>query len=211
MPRSSPNLRRKLSAAESADPNVERILDGALETFVDLGIKRSSMNDVARRSRISPATLYRRFGKSGLIEAVGLREARRILAEIDQMMEELRSSGADLETQVTELMLAAMSYGRGHRLFKRLVRTEPELVLPLFTTDGEAVIALGRDYLSDVIRRFQHDGMLPEYDPAPIAEVLARLTTSLVLTRATLLPVDNREKAREFVRQFLLPSLQAGA
>jgi AcrR family transcriptional regulator len=189
-----------------------RILDGALEAFVDVGIKRTSMNDVARRSRISPATLYRKFAsKSGLIEAVGLREAHRILTEIDELMDELRESGADLETQATELFLAVMSQMRDHALFRRLMRTEPELVLPFFTTEGEQVLALGREYLAGLIKRFQADGLLPEYDPAPIAEVHARLALSLALTRPSVMPLDNRKKARVFVRQFLLPSLRAGA
>lgn len=203
-------LGRVDATAEPDDPTTGRILDGALKTFIDLGIKRASMAEVAERSRISPATLYRKFAnRSGLVEAVGLREGKRILAKIDDVMERQRGAGADLETQATELLVTTMALMRDHKLFRRLVRTEPELVLPFFTTNGEAVIALGRGYLATVIRRFQDDGMLPAYDPLPVAEVLARLAVSVTLTRPTILPLDNRAEARAFVRQVLLPMLRA--
>ena len=83
-----------------ADASRAAILDGALAAFLDVGIRRTSMGDVARRARISPATLYRKFaGKSGLVQAVGLREARRFLADMADDMEDVRRSGGDAEDQ----------------------------------------------------------------------------------------------------------------
>ncbi|MFD4428704.1 TetR/AcrR family transcriptional regulator, partial [Nocardia sp. NPDC058497] len=38
----------------------EKLLDSALSAFLDFGIKRTSMGEIARRAGISPATLYRR-------------------------------------------------------------------------------------------------------------------------------------------------------
>ena len=40
---------------------------------MEFGIRRTSMGEIARRSGLSPATLYRRFaGKDELVWAVGL-------------------------------------------------------------------------------------------------------------------------------------------
>lgn len=203
-------LARVVAMSEPDDAAKERILDGALQTFTEFGIKRTTMTEVAARSRISPATLYRKFvNRTGLVEAVGLREAQRILRRIDTVMEQQRAAGADMETQATELLVTTMGEMRDHKLFRRLVRTEPELVLPFFTTDGAAVLALGRDYLAAVIGRLQHDGQLPAYDPLPVAEVFARLALSFTLTRPTLVPLHDRDKARAFVREVLLPALGA--
>ena len=43
---------------ESADSDASRgsVLDGALESFLDLGMRRTSMGDIARRTGISPAS-----------------------------------------------------------------------------------------------------------------------------------------------------------
>lgn len=190
------------------------ILNGALDLFVDVGMRRASMNDVARRARISPATLYRKFAnKSGLIEAVALRETRRFLADMDDLLDSERRSGAPAGEQIVSLALAVIDGIQHNKLLQRLLSTEPELVLPLLTTQGGPVLALGRDYLTTVIRRMQDEGLLPTYDAAPMAEMLARLALSLALTRDSVIPLDDDEAARAFFRAHILPALdlRAGA
>ncbi len=69
---------------ESDDADQERVLDAALDAFLDFGIRRTSMGEIAKRSGVSPATLYRRFaGKDEVVWAVGRREARRLIAGVD--------------------------------------------------------------------------------------------------------------------------------
>jgi AcrR family transcriptional regulator len=199
------------SVPESEDePDASRgaILDGALAAFLDVGVRRTSMGDVARRSRISPATLYRKFaGKSGLVEAVALREVRRFLADMDDTLEATRRAGGDAEEQVLTLGLSVIDWIRRNRLLRRLLETEPELVLPLLTTQGAPVLTLGRTYLRGVLERLQREGVLPEYDPDPIAETLARLALSLALTTESVLPLDDDDAARALFRAHIVPAL----
>src|SRR3954451_12888688 len=62
----------------------ERILAAALAQFEDFGIRRTTMEDVARRARVSRVTVYRRFPqKERLVEAVILGEAYRFFAELE--------------------------------------------------------------------------------------------------------------------------------
>ena len=191
-----------------ADASRAAILDGALAAFVDVGVRRTSMGDVARRSRISPATLYRKFaGKSGLVEAVALREARRFVADMADLLEDVRRSGGDAEEQIVELALAVIDHLQRNKLLRRLLQTEPELVLPALTTGGAPVLALGRDYLTGVLRDFQADGLMPDFDPVPMAEVLARLSLSFALTPDTALPLDNQEATRAILRAHIIPAL----
>ncbi len=191
-----------------ADASRAAILDGALAAFVDVGVRRTSMGDVARRSRISPATLYRKFaGKSGLVEAVALREARRFVADMADLLEDVRRSGGDAEEQIVELALAVIDHLQRNKLLRRLLQTEPELVLPVLTTGGAPVLALGRDYLTGVLRDFQADGLMPDFDPVPMAEVLARLSLSFALTPDTALPLDDQEATRAILRAHIVPAL----
>jgi AcrR family transcriptional regulator len=182
--------------AGPADPDRTPVLDAALDAFLDFGVRRTSMGEVARRSRLSPATLYRRFAqKSDLVTAVGLREVRRLLAEVDRRID-MRATAED---QIVELFVACFEGMRENRLLNRLLSTEPEIVLPRLTLDGGPVIELGRDYLAEFLRRLQRTGDLPDYDPEPVAEVLARVALSLALTRGTTIPLHQGERTRRFV------------
>ena len=68
---------------EDADAVTERILDAALGQFEDFGLRRSTMEDIARRCGLSRITIYRRFPKKeNLIEAVVLRELRNFLGDL---------------------------------------------------------------------------------------------------------------------------------
>lgn len=193
---------------EARDASRGAILDGAIAAFLDVGMRRTSMGDVARRARISPATLYRKFaGKTGLIEAVWLREARRFLADMDDTLEDVRRAGGDAEDQVVSLAFAVIDAIRRNRLLARLLQTEPELILPLMTTQAGPVLALGRDYVTGVLTRLQDEGLLPAFDPEPVAEVLARLSLSLALTPESVLPLDDEEKSRALFRAHIVPAL----
>lgn len=193
---------------DGRDASRGAILDGAIAAFLDVGVRRTSMGDVARRARISPATLYRKFaGKSGLVEAVWLREARRFLADMDDTLEEVRRAGGDAEDQVVTLAFAVVDAIRRNRLLARLMQTEPELILPLMTTQAGPVLALGRDYVTGVLRRLQDEGLLADFDAEPVAEVLARLSLSLALTPETVLPLDDDEKSRALFRAHIVPAL----
>jgi AcrR family transcriptional regulator len=197
-----------LAPPEPTDASRGALLDGALDTFLDVGIRRTSMGDIAKRAGISPATLYRKFAsKSGIIEAVGLREARRFLADVDDVIEDAVRRGADAETQITEMAVAVFDGIRRNRLLSRLLETEPELILPLLTVNAGPLMTMGTDYLAQFIRKFQSEGSVPPYDPEPVAELMARLAVSFALTTATAIPLHDLEPARAFVRMHVVPAV----
>lgn len=199
-------------ADDGRDTSRTAVLDGALASFIDRGIRRASMGDIAHRSGISPATLYRRFAsKSAVVEAVGLREVRRFLADADDVVADLRARDVDAATLLGELAYAVVNGARRNRLLQGLLRTEPEIVLPFLTIQGAPVIAMGRDYLTTVLEQLQADGKLPAYDAAPVAEALARLTLSIALTPQSVLPVDDPVAMRAFLGDLLAPAMGPGA
>ncbi|MFB7878350.1 MULTISPECIES: TetR/AcrR family transcriptional regulator [unclassified Nocardia] len=180
----------------------EKLLDSALSAFLDFGIKRTSMGEIARRAGISPATLYRRFeSKNELVEAVGVREAQRYVAEIDERVRAV----TEPDDQLVEIFVAFVGTIAGNELLRRLLGTEPEMILPRLTTDAGPILAVGRAYLAEKLRELQAD--MPEltFDPDLVAEVLARLALSLALTPDGLIPLDDAAAGREFARRTLLP------
>jgi AcrR family transcriptional regulator len=187
--------------ASEPDAARETVLDAALSAFLDFGIRRTSMGEIAKRSGVSPATLYRRFAdKRELVQAVALREARTFLAEVDSALDR----GASAEEQVVELGVAAMRGVRGNDQLRRLLRTDPETILPLLTVDSEPLIDLGKAYLAGLLERLQAEGAVANFDTEPVAELFVRLGLSLAAAPATSLPVDDDAEARRFVREHMV-------
>ncbi|WP_433731940.1 TetR/AcrR family transcriptional regulator [Nocardia sp. CA-129566] len=206
------SLTRLLALVRSTGPedrNQSRVLDAALLAFLDFGIKRTSMVEVARRCGLSLATLYRRFAsKSDLIQAVGMRQARQFVEEVDAAQQRQVDRDAGAEAQIVELFVAFLNGLRGNKLLERLLKTEPEIVLPYLTVKGAPILELGRDYLAEFITRLQDEGKLPDYDPEPLAEMIARTALSLALTPQTVLPLDDDAAIRKFARDHVVVSFR---
>jgi AcrR family transcriptional regulator len=184
-------------APAPADELEQRILDAALEQFRLLGIRRSSIDDVARRARVGRATVFRRFGsKDALVHALVLREVRAVLHMADAVVAEQRS----LEARLVEGFRVCLRAAREHPLLTGMLAAEPETILPLLTTDAGEVIALVAAYLVG----HYPDADVPE-DPEQTAEVMTRIGLSLLLTPETSLSLEDDEQIRAFARRFLVP------
>ncbi|MFE9326606.1 TetR/AcrR family transcriptional regulator [Nocardia sp. CA-135953] len=198
MPTVPPILQRILEKPVS---DGEKLLESALSAFLDFGIKRTSMGEIARRAGISPATLYRRFeSKNDLVEAVSVREAQRFVAEIDKRVQKVDG----VEEQLIEIFVAVITEIAGNELLRRLLRTEPDLILPRLTTEAGPIIAVGRTYLAEKLRELR-SGADDDFDFELVAEIMARLALSLALTPDGLIPIDDVAAGRDFARRTLLP------
>lgn len=197
----------QLVRAQPDDATRLPILDAALDTFLEFGIRRSNMADIAKRAGISPATLYRRFAdKPAIVTAVGLREVRRFLTDVDSKVD----PGAPADEQITTLALTCLDGLRNHRLFQRLLITDPDTLLPALTIHAGPVLTLGTDYVAEIIRRLQHRGQLPDYNADHVAELVARVALSLALTPHTLLPIETEQDARQYVATHLIGIFRPG-
>lgn len=187
---------------EPLDLVSEQILDAALQQFQLVGIRRASVEDVARRAGVSRITVYRRFPrKEVLIEAVAMREARRLVAAVDAAT----STIGGFAERIVESFVLILRLVREHPLVRQLLAVEPDEMLQTLTLRGGPVIAIGTAYVADQIRLAQQTGEAPPYDPEPVAEILARLTQSLLLTPEGVIPVDDESAERDFARAHLAP------
>lgn len=194
-PPSAPVLERTEGSSD-LDP----VLDAALAAFLDFGIRRTTMGEIARRAGISPATLYRRYAaKTDIVMAVGMREANRAIAAVDARID---TSASPVE-QLTQLYLEVSRRMRGNELLRRVLNTEPESVLPRLTLEAGPLLDIGRSYLADFLVRLQREGHVPAYDVTPVVDWLARQTQSETLTPAPSAPSE--DQVRDFVRRHLAP------
>src|SRR5262245_36928995 len=120
--------------ARTRDALDEKIMDAALERIQQVGIRRSSLDDIAKRSGVNRVTIYRRFaGKDNLVEAVLEREAERMLAEVTAIAATTREIGAQIE----ETVLYVLRHTRMHKLVGRMLAVAPEEALSFYTVRGE--------------------------------------------------------------------------
>jgi AcrR family transcriptional regulator len=178
------------------------LLDAAMAAFLERGIRRSTMTEIARRAGVGVATVYRRFPKKGgLVQAVMTREVRAFIADVDSKI-------ADASTpteEVVECFVAFVVGAREHPLLRRILATEPEVVLPALTVSGGPVLALGRAYVVEKIRRVRGEDPGSADDVELVAEIFARLAQSMVLTPDGRIPSGDDERTRTFARRHIAP------
>ncbi|MFG2869336.1 TetR/AcrR family transcriptional regulator [Streptomyces sp. NPDC048338] len=199
-------LARAIARAEAEDPTARRILDAALEQFTLLGLRRSSVDDVAKRAGVSRVTVFRRFQtKDNLVEATLLRELSRFYQRLDTAVAALPT----MEERVVEGFVVALRHTRAHALFGGLLRLEPEVVLPYLTVQGGSTLSATVEYLTGHLRRAQQVEGRPDEDPRPVAELMVRVAVSFLLNPAGCIEMDDEDQARAFARRYLAPLLDA--
>jgi AcrR family transcriptional regulator len=125
-----------------------RILDAAFHRVMDIGLARTTVEDVARAAGLSRQTIYRYFpSKEHLITALVLREEERFLDGIRQAF----AVDPELEAAISDGILFCLRFARQHPLLDRLLETDPETLLPYLTTRGGPVIRRARDVLKSLL------------------------------------------------------------
>ena len=155
----------------------QRILHAAVEAAAVHGVRRLSVADVAKRAGLSRPTLYKHFpSKDALVVAAVQREADLILDAVRAVVDATADPRAALEVGV----LTALRLLRDHPLLDRVVRTEPEVLVPLLTTDDARVLAAVRVPVEQMIAgRFPQLGAVAT---RRTADLLTRLLVSYALS-----------------------------
>jgi TetR/AcrR family transcriptional repressor of uid operon len=200
-------LTRAISAPPEGDDDdavAERILDAALTQVAAVGVRRTTVDDVARRAGVGRITVFRRFGsKHRLFDVLAVREARRFFAAVDSA-----SHGIDdpVERTVTSFV-TAMRLARGHPLLDRLARIEPETVLAALAHDRPPVMSLAREAVAGPLRAAVRAGELELAQVDEVAEVLLRLWVSFLLLPDSVVDLDDESATRAFVHGVVAPIL----
>ncbi|MGW6316617.1 TetR/AcrR family transcriptional regulator [Streptomyces sp. NPDC055099] len=195
----------KADGADTDDDVSTRLLDAAYEQFCRMGIKRSTMADVARLAGVSRITVYRRFAtKETLVEHVVRREFRRYF---DQFSREIQ----DAETVSDRVVLGFVSSLRAirhNRLIGGLMAVEPDAVTLSTAGDGGRTLAVVQQFVAERLRQEQRAGQVAaEVDVEVVAEMMVRVSASFLVIPSQVIDVDDDERMRAVARQYLVPML----
>jgi AcrR family transcriptional regulator len=168
----------------------ERILRAAVEAATLHGLNRLSVADVAKRAGLSRPTLYKHFpSKDALVTAAVRREAAAIVGAVGRVVDGIDDPRAALEAGI----LTALRLMRDHALLDRIVRVEPEVLVPLLTVDDSIVMPAIRRPVEQMVGR-----KLPQLDDV-VRRRLADLLSRLVVSYALSAPDDPPEVVAELI------------
>jgi AcrR family transcriptional regulator len=192
-------LDRWAAEFHEADAAERRLVEAALACIARWGVRKTSLDDIAREAGVSRATAYRVFpgGKDRLVEVVFRHEAGRFLRAVEDALH----GTAALDELVVTGITTVLRLAAGHPVLGAVIEHEPELVLPHFAFHQlDRVLAVAEALCRPHLGRF-----LPPDEVAPVADLLARVVLTYAFRPATWIDADDPASVRRLVDSYLLP------
>lgn len=182
------------------DPRHEKAVEAAYAAFLDFGVRRTSMADVAKRAGISEATLYRWFAnKDALVRAVTTRQLQAFVADIEAHLDPT----ANALDQMTAIAVRLVLRAQQQPLIDRMFHTEPETILPAVTRSAGPTLELAVLWLTAHLARLRDEGKLGDIDVAVASEVIVRLGWSIFLVPTPLFDPSDPKQTTAVMRECL--------
>jgi AcrR family transcriptional regulator len=191
-----------LAAPTTAPPSVEdRILEGAARCFTDVGVRKTTVAEIAAAAGITKPTFYRRFtDKSDVVDALVRRET-------DDLARRMRDAGGDSTAAADAFTAAFRTAARWltrHPFVRKSLDLEPELLMPYLNQPDGPVLSTGHAVFTEIVARGMETGEFRSVDSAAVAEVCWRLVLSFALT-----PLPDEARLDDLVRATLLEGVLA--
>ncbi|GAC1412957.1 MAG: TetR/AcrR family transcriptional regulator [Mycobacterium sp.] len=184
----------------------DQILEAANECFTQLGIQRTSVQDVARMANVSRGTVYRYFeDRTVLIEAAiefGAQKFYQLVAAAMAKKSTLAEKiGAMAETHATILL--------DHRTRNRLMADDAELMRHMIS-DGDSAVRRTTAFLVPYVQEAQDRGEVgPGIDVTAASEWLARIIYSFsTVNQAQTFDMSKPASVRKYVEKFAINGLR---
>ncbi|MFI6493974.1 TetR/AcrR family transcriptional regulator [Streptomyces sp. NPDC050564] len=169
---------------EDSDP----VLDAVRDCVLAVGVRRTTLTDVARRAGVSRMTLYRRW--PDVRSLVGDLMTREWVDVATRAMPE-RRTGTTARTLIVDGLVAGVEAFRAHPLFRKIIDVDPELLLPYVLdrrgASQEALLGL----IVEGVREGHTDGSVRPGHPERQARSLLLLVQSFTLSLRTMTDEDD--------------------
>ncbi|GIH99712.1 TetR/AcrR family transcriptional regulator [Planobispora takensis] len=160
----------------------EVVLDAAREMVLAVGVRRTTLTDVARRAGVSRMTVYRHWP-----------DVRSLVADL-MTREWVRVAGRFATGDPVTAAVGVVGELRGHPLWRKIVEVDPELLLPYLLdrrgSSHEAMLAL----VEQAVARGQERGTVRPGDPVAMARAVLLTAQSFLLSGPTMLGPVTRDE-----------------
>ncbi|MBV9292091.1 MAG: TetR/AcrR family transcriptional regulator [Frankiales bacterium] len=165
------------SAVDRAIP--ANVLEATRATVLAVGVRRTTLTDVARRAGVSRMTLYR------LVPDVTTLILEVMTREFAALLHECERSSARRRTARARIVATAVSIARtlpGEPLFRRVLDVDPEILLPYITERIGSTQRLAAGHVRRMLADGVADGSVRRGDLDVMATALVLLVTPYVLS-----------------------------
>ena len=195
----------QVNAAGERRDRREDLLAAAARRFVAVGLRKTTMEDIAREAGAGKATLYRHFSnKDAVIDALLDREAERFGREL----EVAAGAHADAPTRIEAAFLAGVGFFVEHPVLTKGRDEEPGLLLPRITANGGPLVQRGFALFTELIAAGVDSGELRPVEPPAAAEVVVRLILSYFSFPPMHVRVDDPDEAQRFAHGLVAGALR---
>jgi len=190
------SLRHNDSAKAAA---TDAYLDAARDCILDVGWRRTTLTEVARRAGVSRMTIYRSWpDMPKLLGDLMTREWAAVVMT------------SDPDSGIADRVFATVRALRDNELFLRIVELDPELLLPYLLNRRGRSQDLILGLIEDAISVGQADGSIRAGDPTVMARTLVLAAHGFVLSGHTMVDDDVSEddlyaEARVVLSRVLAP------
>jgi AcrR family transcriptional regulator len=174
------------------------ILDATRATVLAVGVRRTTLTDVARRAGVSRMTLYRLVPDvDTLILEVMTREFGALLATAESAQARKRTARARIVATAVEVVRALPD----NALFRRVLDVDPELVLPYLTDRIGATQRLAVTHIRRMLAEGVADGSVRRnVDLEVVATTIVLVATPFVVSARLLDDVGRSDALQELAR-----------
>src|SRR5688572_13770405 len=114
------------SGGSAARQDDDALLDAARDRVLAVGLRRTTLTDVARRAGVSRMTMYRRWpDMNSLVADLMTREWSTLVADATD-----RAVGDRVRDRIVDGVVRASRTLREHPVFRRIIDVDPETLLP---------------------------------------------------------------------------------
>lgn len=185
---------------EPAASPADAYLDAARACILDVGWRRTTLTEVARRAGVSRMTIYRTWADMPtLLADLMTREWTGLVATTVGT-----STAADPLARLVDDVVATIAALRENELFVRIVELDPELVLPYLLSRRGRSQQLIIDLLGARLREAQAAGSVRDGDPVAMARGMVLAAHGFVLSAHTMVDGDVRADALDAELRTLL-------
>lgn len=158
---------------------VTDVLDAALSCVLDVGLRRTTMAEIARRAGVSRMTVYRQWADlDAILSALLTRELTTLLADVEadlRLLPTARERLVQAAVQVVQRM-------DGHPVYRRVLDLDPELLLPLIVERFGSTQRAAMELIAAQVTEGQLDGSVRPVDPEVAATTVLLTTQSFVFS-----------------------------
>jgi AcrR family transcriptional regulator len=155
------------------------ILRAAAEEVAAVGLRRTTLTDVARRAGVSRMTVYREYGDAAALFRALLTES---IGEVVLSAEKDAAGLSSARERLVESVALAVERLAAHPMMCRVLELDPELLLPFVVDRFGSGQRLALEHVRGQLRRGMDEGSIRPLDVGPAARLILLTAQSVIFS-----------------------------